>query len=134
MAVILADTSVLVDVIVDDRRFGEASSSALAACAARADIVINQIVYGELAAAFERVEEVEDRLGRLALFKMELPWDAAFLAGQAFRIYRRQGGPRDTLLPDLLIGAHAAVAGFSVLTRDPRRIRNYFPTVEIIEP
>lgn len=134
MAVTLADTSVLVDVIIDDPLWGDRSTHALAMRGMQGEVVINQIVYGELAPAFAAIEELESRLTRLTLLKVDLPWDASFLAGQAFRVYRRQGGTRDSLPPDLLIGAHAATAGFTVLTRDPRRIRTYFPTVEIIEP
>ncbi len=134
MAITLIDTSVLVDLVIDDPVWGERSSRALATCVLQGEAVINQIVYGELAPAFAEIEELESRLSRLTVIKVDLPWDASFLAGHAFRAYRQQGGPRESLLPDLLIGAHAATSGFAVLTRDPRRIRHYFPTVEIIEP
>jgi len=66
--------------------------------------------------------------------RLSIPWEAAFLAGKAFARYKRQGGTRRSPLPDLFIGAHAAVTGMTLLTRDPQRYRAYFPTLKIVAP
>jgi predicted nucleic acid-binding protein len=104
------------------------------ACAEHARLVINPIVYAEVSVGYTTVEGVDLPLS-LDLFAREpLPWRAAFLAGKAFERYRRSGGTRRSPLPDFYIGAHAAVAGMSLLTRDASRYRTYFPTVELIAP
>ena len=63
-----------------------------------------------------------------------VPWAAAFLAGKCFLEYRRRGGSKRSPLPDFFIGAHAAVKGYDLLTRDATRYRTYFPTVKLIAP
>lgn len=69
------------------------------------------------------------------LFRREpLPFEAAFLAGKAFRRYRAAGGARSSALPDFYIGAHATVAGYRLMTRDAGRYRTYYPTLELIAP
>lgn len=134
MSSVLVDSSVLLDVATADARWGEWSRAALTDLADRAVLVINPIVYAEVSIGYARVEEVEEALPR-DLFRREgLPWEAAFLAGKAFLAYRRRGGARASPLPDFYIGAHAAVAGYGLLTRDPRPVRRHFPTVEIIAP
>jgi predicted nucleic acid-binding protein len=98
-----------------------------------ATLVINPIIYSELSVGIEKIEIVDEFLG--ADFRRDpLPWDAAYLAGKAFLTYRRRGGVRNPALPDFYIGAHAAVQGMSILTRDRKRYASYFPTVRIIEP
>lgn len=96
--------------------------------------LINPVVYSEVANAFERLEEAEANLPIRMYDREALPWDAAFLAGQAHLAYRRRGGARERTLPDFLIGAHAAVKGYRLLTRDARRYRQYFPDLDIIAP
>ena len=97
-------------------------------------IVINPIIYAEVSTGFRKIEELDGRLP-LDLYRRDpLPYEAAFLAARAFVKYRRQGGSRTSPMPDFYIGAHAAVTGFRVLTRDPRRLRRYFPSVELIAP
>lgn len=95
---------------------------------------MNPLVYAEVSVGFERIEELDDALPEEVFRREPLPWEAAFLAGKSFRSYRRRGGRRHAPLPDFYIGAHAAVAGYRLLTRDAARYRTYFPRVELIAP
>jgi predicted nucleic acid-binding protein len=95
---------------------------------------VNQIVYAEVAATFPTQRKLDEAIGARHYDRENLPWDAAFLAGKVYLAYRRRGGARRSPLPDFFIGAHAAVRGYGLLTRDPAGIRSYFPTVEIIAP
>lgn len=94
---------------------------------------INPIIYGEVSIGFQRVEGLDAALPE-ELRRESLPWDVAFLAGKAFLGYRRRGGTRATPLPDFFIGAHAAVRGVTLLTRDARRSRTYFPALSVVAP
>ena len=134
MITVLVDSNVILDVATEDRRWGSWSSDALSRCAHEAILVINPLVYAEVSVGFEKIEEVEQVLPRENFRREPLPWEAAFLAGKCFLRYRRRGGQRHAPLPDFYIGAHAAVRGHRLLTRDPSRFRNYFPTVEVIAP
>ncbi len=134
MTPILVDTNVLVDVTTDDPSWADWSSAALARAHETSVVVINPIVYGELAAGFQTIEGLEDSLPADLYRREPVPFPAAFLAGRCFADYRRRGGSRSGVLPDFFIGAHAAVAGYRLLTRDPRRYRTYFPKLEIIAP
>jgi predicted nucleic acid-binding protein len=134
LTAVLVDSNVLLDVITDDPSWGTWSSAALEQVADRAILVINALVYAELSIGFESIESLEESLP-LAVFRREhLPYEAAFLAGKAFLRYRTAGGTRRSPLPDFYIGAHAAVQGYGLLTRDARRYRSYFPTLELIAP
>ena len=95
--------------------------------------MINPIVYAEISVAFDRIETLEDALPD-QLGREDLPWEAAFLAGKCFVDYRRRGGANRSPLPDFYIGAHAAVAGYQLLTRGSARYRTYFPTVQLTSP
>lgn len=131
---VLVDTNVLVDVVEADPAWSDWSRRQLEILAATRPLFINPIVYAELSIAFSRIEELERVIGKMELRYEELPRAALFLAGKAFADYRRRGGSRGSILPDFLIGAHAAVTGVSLLTRDTGRYRAYFPTVELISP
>ena len=134
MTAVLVDSNVLIDVLTDDVRWAAWSRGALADAGGGSRVVINAVIYGEVSVGFPRIEDVEVALPA-ALFEREhIPFEAAFLAGKAFLAYRKRGGGRRSPLPDFLIGAHAAVAGYRLLTRDPRRYRAYFPSLEIIAP
>jgi len=132
--VVLVDSSVVLDVVTDDPTWGDWSADTLARCAETGPLVINPIIYAEVSAGFRRVEEVEAAVPAEYFERAALPWEAAFLAGKCFLRYRRRGGGRRSPLPDFYIGAHAAVAGHTLLTRDPTRYRSYFPTVPLIAP
>jgi len=133
MATVLVDANVLLDILTPDPTWAEWSSAALADAAEWALLAINPIIYAEISIGFRRVEDLDAALPE-ELRREALPWDAAFLAGRAFLAYRRQSGTKSGTLPDFFIGAHAAVRGYSLLTRDPRRFRAYFPTLPIIHP
>lgn len=97
-------------------------------------LFVNQIIYAEVSVAFAAVELCDEALGTRWVERIPIPWPASFLAGKAFVEYRRRGGKKRSPLPDFFIGAHAAVEGLRLLTRDPARYRTYFPTVELISP
>ena len=106
----------------------------LARCAEGGMLVINPIIYAEVGIGFERIEDLDEVLPADSFLREPLPWEAAFLAGKCFVAYRRRGGARRSPLPDFYIGAHAAVIGLPLLTRDPRRYRTYFPQLTLLAP
>src|SRR5207248_358918 len=124
---VLVDSNVILDVVTDDATWSEWSSDAIERAANDTVLLVNPVVYAEVSIGFDRIEELEDAMPPELFRRDPLPYDAAFLAGKAFLAYRRRGGRRLTPLPDFYIGAHAAVAGYRLLTRDPRRYRAYFP-------
>ena len=134
MADVLVDSNVVLDVITEDDEWLDWSSSALDRAAASTRLLINPIIYAEVSAAYHRIEELEAAVPPAYFERRALPWEAAFLAGKCFVRYRRAGGVRRSPLPDFYIGAHAAVEGLTLLTRDPRRYRTYFPRLRIIAP
>ena len=134
MTAILVDSNVLLDVATNDPLWEPWSSEALKIATDEAPLVINALIYAEVSIAFRRIEELEDAIPPTIFRREALPYEAAFLAGKAFLQYRRRGGARSSPLPDFYIGAHAAVEGFRILTRDPKRYKTYFPTVELIAP
>lgn len=130
----LVDSNVLLDVLTEDRQWLDWSAAALARCANEGPVYVNAIVYAEVSIGFARIEEVEAALPPDQIGRLPLPLEAAFLAGKAFLAYRRRGGVKTRALPDFLIGAHAAVAGLRLLTRDARRYRTYFPSLTLVAP
>lgn len=134
MNAILVDSNVLLDIFSEDSDWFEWSSEAFAEAADRSRLVINPVIYSEASIRFSRIEEFEDALPSAIVEREALPFEAAFLAGKAFAYYRRRGGERARTLPDFLIGAHAAVAGYRLLTRDRKTYQTYFPTVDLISP
>lgn len=134
MRATLVDTSVLVDYLDEEGEWFSWSADMLTDAAENGAVVVNPIIYAEIAVAFDRLEDVEIALPAEFFIRASIPWEAAFLAGQAFKRYRRQGGKRTSPLPDFFIGAHAAVAGMSLLTRNERHFRAYFPKLTIIAP
>lgn len=133
MPPILVDANVLLDILIPDPEWEEWSSAALAEAAESSLLAINPIIFAEVGVGFDRIEDLEAALPA-ELQREALPWDAAFLAGKAFLAYRRRGGVRHAPLPDFYIGAHAAVRGYTLLTRDARRYRTYFPGLSLIAP
>lgn len=130
----LVDTNVLFDFLSEDEEWSDWSSAMLADAVERGRVVINPIVYAEVSVRYDRVEDLNEALPSQFFVHAPLPWEAAFLAGKAFERYRRRGGARRSPLPDFFIGAHAAVTGMTLLTRDARRYRAYFPKLKIISP
>jgi predicted nucleic acid-binding protein len=134
MTSILVDSNVVLDVITDVGPWAAWSSKSLAEAGAAHQLITNQVVFAEVSVAFARIEEAEAVFAHLVFQRESVPFEAAFLAGKAFREYRRRGGTRTAPLPDFFIGAHAAVAGHRLLTRDPARFRTYFPKLDLISP
>ena len=134
MAATLVDSNVLLDVLTDDEEWGDWSADQLAEAAHTGTLIINPVIYAEVAAGFERIEDLDEALPASYYRRFPLPFEAAFLAGQCFVKYRRRGGDRRSPMPDFYIGAHAAIAGFTLLTRDARRYKTYFPSLRIIAP
>jgi predicted nucleic acid-binding protein len=131
---LLVDTNVLVDVLQDDPQWAEWSIAQLRAQASIHELAINPVVYAELSLSFATVEALDDVVETMQLVLREIPRPALFLAGKAFLQYRRRGGSKAQVLPDFLIGAHAAVQGWPVLTRDASRYRTCFPSLHVIAP
>jgi predicted nucleic acid-binding protein len=131
---ILVDTNVLLDVLTGDPRWADWSQAQLDAAALRDRLAINAVIYAELSMGFGRVEDLDAVLSRTEVGLEEIPRPALFLAGKAFQRYKTRGGTRTGVLPDFFIGAHAAVLGVPLLTRDSRRYADYFPTLELIAP
>lgn len=131
---ILVDTNVVLDLVNDDSDWAEWSESRLIEAATLGPVAINGVIYAELAAGYDSIEDLDEMVGGIGLRVEEIPRDALFLAGKAFLRYRRQGGARTNVLADFFIGAHAAATGMSLLTRDRRRYATYFPSVRLIAP
>lgn len=131
---VLVDTCVLLDILTDNPTWSEWSATTVAAARDDGDLVINPIIYAEVSAGFERIEDVDAALPVTDFRREPLPYQAGFLAARAFVDYRRRGGARSSPLPDFYIGAHAAVSRYRVITRDTARFRTYFPGIELLTP
>ena len=130
----LVDTNVLLDVVTDDPDWAEWSVAKLEEVSLQGALVINDVVYAELSVRYDRIEDLEGMLHMATIEVVPMPREALFLAGKVFLQYRRSSGSKTGVLPDFFIGAHAAVSGLQLLTRDAGRYRTYFPTVELIIP
>jgi hypothetical protein len=131
---VLVDSNVLLDVLQGSGPWLSWSEAALAEASDRAQLIINPIVYAEVSVGYDSAEALDVELPPDAFVREPVPFEAAFLAGKSFLAYRRRGGARRSPLPDFFIGAHAAVAGYELLTRDAARYRTYFPTLRLITP
>jgi predicted nucleic acid-binding protein len=131
---VLVDSNVLLDIALEDPVWFDWSATALASVMDDAILVINPLIYAEVSVGFSRIETLDDSLPGDLFRREPLPWAAGFLAGKAFLTYRRRGGVRTSPLPDFYIGAHAAILGHRLLTRDARRYRTYFPGLVLIAP
>ena len=130
----LVDSSVVLDIVTEDPAWATWSGDPLARARDEGELVINPIVYAEVSTGFDRVEDLDDVLPAEDFRREGLPYEAGFVAGKAFLAYRRRGGEKRAPLPGFYIGAHAAVRGYRLLTRDVARYGTYFPTVELIAP
>lgn len=130
----LVDTNVLLDLVTDDEKWSDWSLARLEEAALAGPIFINDIVYAEVSIRYDRMEDLDQMLAEAVIEVAPTPRAALFLAGKAYRRYRGAGGTRTGVLPDFFIGAHAAVAGWALLTRDAGRYRGYFPKVTLIAP
>jgi len=132
--VILVDTNVLLDLVTDDPEWSAWSLARLEEAALAGPILINDIVYAETSMRYRRIEDLDAMLAQAMIEIAAAPRSALFLAGKTFQRYRAAGGTRPGVLPDFFIGAHAAVEGWPLLTRDAARHRRYFPKVALIAP
>ncbi len=131
---VLVDTCVLLDILTNDVNWAEWSLRQLDAAALRGKLLINPVIYAELSVGFDRIETLESAVLDAGVELAEIPRDALFLAAKVFRSYRLKGGIRTGVLPDFFIGAHGAVLGCPLLTRDTRRYRTYFPNLILVSP
>ncbi|MGJ0394678.1 MAG: type II toxin-antitoxin system VapC family toxin [Methylocystis sp.] len=134
MTAVLVDANVLLDVMTEDARWLGWSAEALERAADRYRLVVNPVIYAEISIRYSRIEDLDAALPKAMFDREAIPYEAAFLAGKAFFAYRRRGGTKSSPLPDFFIGAHAAVAGYSLMTRDAARYRSYFPKLSLIAP
>lgn len=134
MTTVLVDSNVLLDVLTEDPVWFGWSAAQVERVAADHVLAVNPIIYAEVSVGFDRIEELEDALPHDAFLRLPLPWEAAFATGKCFLEYRQRRGVRRSPLPDFYIGAHAAVAGLTLLTRDAKRYRTYFPGLRLIAP
>jgi predicted nucleic acid-binding protein len=134
MTAVMIDANVLLDVMTEDARWLAWSAGALERAAERYRLVINPVVYAEVSIRYTQIEELDIALPKSMFDREAIPYEAAFLAGKSFLAHRRRGGTRQSPLPDFFIGAHAAVAGYRLMTRDVARYRTYFPKLSLISP
>jgi hypothetical protein len=133
-SVTLVDSSVLLDILTEDPEWAEWSQQALARARDAGRLAINPIVYAEVSTGFDTIEDLDDAVPVIDFEREPLPYEAGFLAGKVFLSYRKRGGQRRSPLPDFYIGAHAAVRGYRLLTRDVARYRTYFPSLLLVSP
>jgi predicted nucleic acid-binding protein len=131
---LLVDTNVLVDVLQNDPEWADWSIAQMRSQARLHALVINPVIYAEMSLSFSTIEALDEVVRTLALELREIPRPALFLAAKAFVQYRRRGGSKAQVLPDFFIGAHAAVEGWPLLTRDASRFQTYFPTLNVLTP
>lgn len=134
MTATLLDSNVLIDALDRESSWRAWADQELAAAVERGPVFVNQIIYAEVSVGFPSVEACDRALAAKWIERVPIPWPASFAAGRAFLAYRRRGGTKRSPLPDFFIGAHAAVARWPLLTRDPSRYRTYFPGVRLIAP
>ncbi len=131
---LLVDTNVLVDVLQDDPQWADWSIRQMRAQASIHQLAINPVIYAEISLSFSTLEALEGVVTTLGLEVREVPRAALFLAARAFAQYRKRSGSRLQVLPNFFIGAHAAVEGWPLLTRDANRFSTYFPTLQLLAP
>ncbi len=127
------DSSVLLT-ILDQESGAEAWMDALVRARRQGRLVVCEVVYAELAPAFETQTELEEVLADLGARLEPIDAEAAWLAGRTFRRYREEGGPRQHLIPDFLIAAHAQVQADGLAAKDRGYLRSYFPELSLLSP
>jgi predicted nucleic acid-binding protein len=130
----LVDANIFLNLVTNDPVWGEWSAIQLAAAISGGPLLINDVIYAEISIRFSEIAKLDEMLADFRVAHEAIPRKALFEAGKAFKRYRAAGGLRSSVLPDFFIGAHAAAADLRLLTRDAKRYRTYFPTVELISP
>ncbi len=128
------DTSVLIDVFLNDREFGMASAESLRRCIKEGRLVICEVVLAELAAVFPSTRAFEDAIGKLPLDFLPSERACSVLAGEMWRQYRKHGGTRTRVISDFLVAAHAQKQCDRLLTRDRGFYRKYFTKLRLLDP
>jgi predicted nucleic acid-binding protein len=128
------DTNILLDILLPNEKFFDRSQRALETGAAAGSLVICDLVYAELCVHFESQAVCEAFLGDISIYTEALSRPASFLASRVWRSYRRQGGPRERILADFLIGAHAQLQASRLLSRDRGFYRRMFPALRLMQP
>ena len=131
---VLVDSNVILDVFLNDSDWVDRSETLLEEISHQAILYINAIIYSEVSISFGRIEDMEAAIAKAGFQMLEIPREALFLAGKAYRQYKKRGGAKSSPLPDFYIGAQAAVLHLDLLTRDIPRYRTYFPSVRLITP
>ncbi len=134
MSSVLIDANVLLDVMTEDARWLQGSAEAIERAADRYRLVINPVIFAEVSIRFSRIEDLDAALPKTMFDREAIPYEAAYMAGKSYLAYRRRGGTKRSPLPDFFVGAHAAVAGYQLMTRDVRRYRTYFPKLPLVVP
>jgi len=134
MTAVLVDSNILLDIMTEDARWFSWSAESIERAADSFRLVINPIIYAEVSVRYSQIEELDAALPKTMFDREAIPYEAALLAGKSFVSYRQRGGSRQSPLPDFFIGAHAAVAGYRLITRDAARYRTYFPKLPLIAP
>lgn len=134
MSAILIDSNVLLDVMTEDARWFSWSAASIERAADRFRLVVNPVIYAEVSVRYSQIEDLDIALPKTLFDREAIPYEAAFLAGKCFVAYRGRGGSKQSPLADFFIGAHAAVAGYQLMTRDAARYRTYFPKLTLIAP
>ncbi|MFY9969999.1 MAG: type II toxin-antitoxin system VapC family toxin [Roseiarcus sp.] len=134
MSSVLIDANVLLDVMTEDARWLQGSAEAIERAADRYRLVINPVIFAEVSMRFSRIEDLDAALPKTMFDREAIPYEAAYMAGKSYLAYRRRGGTKRSPLPDFFVGAHAAVAGYQLMTRDVRRYRTYFPKLPLVVP
>lgn len=134
MIEIMVDSNILIDIFSKDPVWFKWSSDTIEQYAEQSRFIINQIIYGEISISFKRIEELEESLPPSYFVRDSIPWEASFLAAKVFYQYKKNGGKKNLILPDFLIGAHAAVRGVPLITRDISNYKTYYPDLKIISP
>ena|SRR3990167_4301532 len=131
---VLIDSCVLLDIMTEDPVWFAWSASQLEECGEKFPLFINPVIYSEVSISYQKIEELEIALSPVIFKRAAIPWEAAFLAGKVFLQYRKSGGQHILPLPDFFIGAHAVIEQLSLLTRDTKRFRHYYPQLKMISP
>ena len=131
MATILLDSSVLLDLATDDPVWGDWSARQVWAAREHSRLAINAMVYAEVSTAFDAIEKADAFFSDVDVSREDVPWSAAFAAGQMFRHHRKTN---EKPLPDYFIAAHALICGYQLLSRDRGYLRPPFKALALIHP
>ena len=131
---IAVDSSVLLDILIDDPAFADASGSSLEQAISVGDVVVCEAVVAEVQAMLDTRETAMDALAEFGIRYVPISENAAVRAGHMQRRFRDRGGRRQRVVADFLIGAHALMQCDALITRDAGFYRDYFKGLKVIVP